>query len=157
RRGIFAKLDIAGFLCELTHDPDPEVRAQAAKTLDDTGFPAMNTLQFLLDDKEPRVRFHAAVALSRIRLVSDDGPDEELFACTGNPFLDLLRHKKDADPYLRHAAVMGLASLRDPKSLLSAAKNDSVPVRLGALLALRRMEDPGIAAFLSDVEPRIVE
>jgi quinoprotein glucose dehydrogenase len=69
--------------------------------------------------------------------------------------VELLRGNADADLYLRHAAVMGLAGVADSDSLQAAAADHSVAVRMGVLLALRRRQDPEIARFLDDPEPKL--
>jgi quinoprotein glucose dehydrogenase len=131
-------------------DKDPEVRAQAARTWSESFL----TRDFfpLLKDKEPRVRVEAALALSRMRWTERRKGEEGKLA---RALFDMLRDNADADPYIRHAGVMALASLRDPKAVLAGAKDESPAVRMGVLLALRRLESEEIARFLSDNEPRI--
>ena len=68
----------------------------------------------------------------------------------------LLEFNADKDPYLRHAAVMGLVGLQDFRWLESIASHPSASVRMGALLAMRRLERPEVAQFLSDAEPHLV-
>ncbi len=51
---------------------------------------------------------------------------------------------------------MGLAGIGDPDALLAASSDPSVAVRMGVLLALRRLERPEIARFLDDPEPLLV-
>ena len=67
--------------------------------------------------------------------------------------------RKDGnDPTLRDAAVMGLvgASETNRKGLQEAADDASPRVRMGVLLAMRRLGDPEIGRFLKDADPRIV-
>ncbi|MBL8795458.1 MAG: HEAT repeat domain-containing protein, partial [Planctomycetia bacterium] len=133
-------------LHELVKDSDAEVRAQAAKVLGDArAADAYEALLPLLRDPEARVRFFAAQSLGKL------GKKE---ATAG--LLQLLRENNDQDVYLRHAAAVALARLDDRAALLSAAKDEAAAVRLGALLALRRLESPEIAVFLHDAEPRLV-
>jgi quinoprotein glucose dehydrogenase len=68
----------------------------------------------------------------------------------------MLEQNADADPYLRHAAVMGLTGIADRDALRNAADNPSSSVRLGACLALRRLEDPAVATFLNDTNVQVV-
>jgi quinoprotein glucose dehydrogenase len=68
----------------------------------------------------------------------------------------MLRANADRDVHLRHAAVMGLAGTREPEKLAAAAQDSSAAVRMGILLAWRRLESPGLAVFLEDREPRLV-
>ena len=84
--------------------------------------------------------------------------EQDFFA----PLFDLLKTNNDKDPYLRHAAVMGLVhAARNPVDLwnawtLAKAKYDIPPVRMGVLLALRKHGSDKVAEFLTDAEPRIV-
>ncbi|MDB5291673.1 MAG: hypothetical protein JWL69_2914, partial [Phycisphaerales bacterium] len=54
------------------------------------------------------------------------------------------------DPYIRHAAVMGLVGIGDVDALLATASHPTPAVRLAAVVALRRLRAPGIARFLAD-------
>ena len=77
---------------------DAEVRAQAAKVLGEVREPkAFDGLIARLDDDSPRVRLFAAIALGKLGRAEAVGP-----------LLAMLRANGDKDPYLRHAAVMGL-------------------------------------------------
>jgi quinoprotein glucose dehydrogenase len=123
-----------------TRQPDAELRAQVIKMLGDAPNPqsAQIVLPFL-NDAEPRVSFFAAIALGHLK------------AAAAQPGLyNLLEQNADRDPWLRHAAVMGLAGIGDRAALRAAATNSSASIRLGACLALRRLEDSGIADFLRD-------
>lgn len=133
-------------LVSLLADPDVEVRAQAAKVLGDRQYqPAFNELVRLLKSADPRPRFFSALALGKL------GRREAL------PHIyTLLDENRDKDPYLRHAAVMALAWIGDVPALTSASQDRSPSVRLGALLALRRLQRPEVTRFLRDNEPRLV-
>lgn len=125
---------------------DPEIRAQAAKGLGEATIPqAGPILQPLLGDSEPRVRFFAAISLGRLK---HRPAIPALFT--------MLEQNADADPCLRHAAVMGLAGIADRDALRNAASHASASVRLGATLALRRLEDPAVTAFLDDTNIQVV-
>ena len=122
----------------LLADPDPEVRAQAAKVVGDAREPkSFSVLVRLLDDASPRVCFFAAIALSKL------GRSEAAVS-----LLKLLRANADSDPYLRHAGVMGLVGSGKSDTLTKAAHDESPAVRTGVLLAMRRHEDPAVAGFL---------
>ena len=130
----------------LLADADAEVRAQAVKTLGDLRDTASSADSAkLLRDESPRVRSLAAIAAGKLgrRASADD-------------LLALLRENGDKDPYLRHAAVVGLAGLADVGGLLKAAVDEAPAVRLGALLALRRLKSAEVARFLDDADPRLV-
>ena len=133
-------------LLPLLDDSDSEVRAQAAKVIGERRFlKGHDGLIKLLSDVSPRVRFFAAMSLGKL------GRREALPA-----ILAMLRQNADQDPYLRHAGVMALTWIGDLDALLAAAKDGSSAVRMGALLAMRRLERPEIGLFLNDSDPAIV-
>jgi quinoprotein glucose dehydrogenase len=133
-------------LLPLLGDRESEVRAQAARTLGDLrAAAAADRLVKVLTDAEPRVKFFTAQALGRI------GCKEAIPAV-----LALLRANADKDAYLRHAGVMALAGTRDVPALLAVSDDSSASVRLGVLLALRRLHSPEIARFLADPEASLV-
>ncbi len=132
----------------LLNDADDEVRAQAAKGLGDARVAdAYDGLVPLLADKSSRVRAFAAHALGKIAR-----PD-----CVPQ-IATLLRENNDRDAYLRHAGVMALTGVgaKDPSALLKIARDDSPAVRMGVLLALRRLNHEAIARFLDDADPNVV-
>lgn len=130
----------------LLTDADPEIRAQAAKVLGDRHFAAAyDGLVKAVVDPSPRVQFFAAMGLSKL------GRKEAVPS-----IVDLLRANNDKDPYLRHAGVMALTALGDRDSLAAAAKDSSAAARMGALLAMRRLNSPNLADFLHDQNPHLV-
>jgi quinoprotein glucose dehydrogenase len=130
----------------LMGDKDAEVRAQTAKVMGDARLArAVDELIQALADPSLRVRFFAAEALGKL------GSKEAVA-----PLLAMLRENADNDPFLRHAGVMGLVGTADPTTLLEAARSSSRSVRMAALLALRRLQLPAVAAFLHDSDPLIV-
>jgi quinoprotein glucose dehydrogenase len=129
-------------LLPLLTDRDPEVRAQAAKVLGDAkAAKAATALIKLLFDSKERPRFFAAIALGKLR-------KEEAVA----PLVEMLRANNNKDRYLHHAGVMGLAGCAEPKALRDLCTDRSPAVRLGAVLALRRMESPDVATYLDDTD-----
>ncbi|HVY71383.1 MAG TPA: HEAT repeat domain-containing protein, partial [Verrucomicrobiae bacterium] len=130
----------------LLTDRDAEVRAQAAKVLGDHhALAAYDGLIKLLADQSPRVRFFAAQGLGKL------GRRESFPA-----IVEFLRQNGDSDRVLRHAGVMALIGANDADALLAAAKDTSPAVRMGVLLAMRRLERGEIAGFLNDAQPAIV-
>ena len=120
---------------DLLADEELEVRAWAAQILGDTG--AIAAEESLIDatsDPEPRVAFFAACALRKM-------PQSKT---AQKALANLLRENDNVNPYLRHAAVVGLAGQSTAKSLNALRRDRSPAVRLGALLALRRMKDGDI-------------
>ena len=146
-RGLPAQL-VGGMdlLVKLLSDPETEVRAQAAKVLGDTRYSkAFTKLEDSLADQSPRVQFFASIGLGKLGRVE---AMPALFA--------LLKQNADSDPYIRHAGVMGLSMIGDVDALLTEAHNPSASVRMGVLLALRRLQRPEIDSFLQDESPALV-
>ena len=129
----------------LLQHADAEVRAQAAKVLGDRRVAAAHdALVAALRDANARVRYFAAVGLGKLGR-----------ADSAAPLLALLRENDDRDAYLRHGAVMGLVGTKNFAAIAAAAKSDSRAERMGAVLALRRLERPEIAGFLRDRDPLV--
>ncbi len=144
-------------------DPDPEIRAQVAKTLGDRGVVGFySDYSALLKDANARVRYHGAMWLGKtvkqgfheIQASGDSGQLVNLREAS--PLFELLRQNADADLYLRHAGVMALTWMNDLSALVGAAEDPSRAVRLASVLALRRLKRPEITAFLGDVDEQIV-
>lgn len=138
--------DVEDHLADYLQDEDAEVRAQAAKVLGDIQREeAAEALIALLKDESARVRFFAAEALGRIE-------HEEAI----EPLIEMLRENDDEDAYLRHAGALALGRIGEPDPLAALAEDPSRALRIAAVVALRRMEDPGVAAFLVDEDEYIV-
>jgi quinoprotein glucose dehydrogenase len=136
---------IAKHIEALLADGDARVREQAAKVLGDLkAAAAAPALVKLLADKNARVQSFAAIALGRIR---HPAATPEL--------LRVLKDNDNLDVYLRHAAVMGLLGCSDAKALAALHQDASAGVRMGAILALRRLKDAGLAGFLDDASPTL--
>jgi len=133
-------------LLPLLTDADAEVRAQTAKALGDNRYKdAGKHLVPLLKDDSARVRFFAAQSLAKT------GDTDAL-----QPLLELLRTNADEDVFVRHSTVLALAGTQSAKSLMEHAADPSPSVRMGVLLALRRLNDAGIARFLKDTDPLLI-
>lgn len=132
-------------LLGLLKSSDPELRAQAAKALGEAPVQDGSRLIDALSDSSDRVRFFAALSLGRLRIAS-----------AFEPLLNLALHAADRDdPYLRHAAVVGLTGCASEQQLLTLSGHALPEVRLPTLLALHRLRDPGVNRFLFDHTPRI--
>ncbi len=133
-------------LLALLNDTDAEIRSQAAKVLGDGHVvKAQKALIKQLTDASPRARYFAALSLSKL------GSKEALPAVYA-----MLRAAEDTDPWLRHAGVSAMVGAKDVNAIISAGKDESMAVRMAAVIALRRLERPEIANFLQDKEPKIV-
>ncbi|MES2570163.1 MAG: HEAT repeat domain-containing protein, partial [Verrucomicrobiota bacterium] len=134
-------------LLALLNDQDPEVRAQSAKVLGEGAVAAsFEPLVKALKDENLRVRFFAAQSLGKL---SNPAAAEALIA--------LLRDNADKDEFIRNAGVVALVRTGNQAAIAAAAKDPSRAVRLAALLALRRTNDPRVAQFLADPEPQLVK
>lgn len=133
-------------------DADPEVRAQAIKVLGDhRQVDQADNFIAALKDADARVKFFAAQSLGKIAVAQPALGTRILPA-----LFDALRANNDADVYIRHAAVMGLVGTKNTAALAAMSTDASRPARMGALLALRRLDSPEVARFLNDSDKMIV-
>ncbi|MCE9619790.1 MAG: HEAT repeat domain-containing protein [Planctomycetes bacterium] len=132
-------------LIELAADPDPELKAQAARALGDSHCgKAVDVVRALTLDENPRARAYACAALGRLK-------DKEGVANLNA----VLWENDNQDPWLRQAAATALARIGDRAKLEVMAADQFAQVRLGALLALRQMRDPAISRLLFDADATI--
>jgi quinoprotein glucose dehydrogenase len=130
-------------LVALLTDKDAELRAQAIKALGESGLSGSGLpLATLLADESPRVRGFAAIAAGRM---GEKGVISELWTLLAGT----------DDPYLRHAGSYALSLLAEPRQLGALAAHDSAAVRMAAVIALRRLKDPGVQAFLGDEDEKV--
>jgi quinoprotein glucose dehydrogenase len=139
-------------LPDLLSDSDPVIRIEVAKILGEIKPPAHFPPRYnagriapLLSDPDVRVRFAAVEALGKV----GDSADVE-------PLFKVLEENADRDLYLRHAAAYALSRIGDVQALVGAASHQSPSVRLGALLALRRIAPEKLGPFLKDASSQIV-
>jgi quinoprotein glucose dehydrogenase len=136
-------------LIALLGDKDPEIRAQALRVLADSKIDtAAVPLASLLADESPRVRFFAAILAGKHQLAGG-------FV----PVCEMLAENDNRDVYLRHAGIFALQHIAASPAILSAlaTTHDSPAVRLAAAVALRRMNDPGVANFINDPDPKVAD
>ena len=129
-------------------DKDSEIRSQVAKSFGDNRyFDATDELrQLLSDEKESsRTRYMAAVALGKI------GDKKSL-----DHVLSMLEKNKSSDLMLRHAGIFFLKGLKDYRVIAELSDHPSEHVRLAAVVALRKMENPHVARFLGDDNQLVV-
>lgn len=129
-----------------TEGSEDEVRAQAMRVAGETGATWLEPdLLAALSDPSPRVRYFAALSLGKLESTA-----------AIDPLFDLLAANADEDPFLRHAAVHALELIGDADAVASRLDDPSRSVRIGAVLALRRLGDARVAESLTDADPLIV-
>ncbi|SHF84848.1 putative heme-binding domain-containing protein [Fodinibius roseus] len=140
------EIEEAESLVPYLKDGDPEIRAQVAKTLGDVRYSGdADALLPLLKDESLRVQFFAAQALGRIR-----------HRPAVQPIVDMLEANNDRDIYLRHGGAIALARIGDVQAVAQLSDHPSEAVRIAAVVALKRMEAPEVARFLSDESAFVV-
>lgn len=133
-------------LISLLDDSDSEIRAQAAKMLGDVRYqPAGASLIPLLQDENARVQFFAAEALGRISWQPALGA-----------IVEMLEANNDEDVYLRHGGAIALERIGDEDAIAALADHSSRAVRIAAVVALKRLQSPGVVRFLDDEDEFIV-
>lgn len=132
-------------LLGLLQSGDAELRAQAAKGLGEAPVKDPTRLIAALNDSSDRVCFFAALSLGRLGIPA-----------AFEPLLNLALHASDGkDPYLRHAAVVGLTGCASAQDLVTLSGHALPGMRLPALLALQRKRHVGTNRFLFDHTPAI--
>ena len=132
----------------LLQDDEPEIRAQAARTLGDVRHkPAAAELKKLVKREsatyeQARVLLHALIALGRIKADVHEQAVEVL--------------SEFGDKFVRHACVYALGEQRNKPAILALASDPQPAVRLAAVLVLRRWNDPDVARFLTDSNWQVV-
>lgn len=118
-------------------DSDPQIRQQCARVAGDLGLKsAVQKLIELLSDSVPLVRSHAAIAVGKLR------------SRAAIPSLvELVKQNANRDPFIRHAAIVGLSGCATAEDL-EKLYTSSEPVRLAAVVALRRLQSPRVARYL---------
>lgn len=135
-------------LASLLSDKNPEIRSQVLRVLADAK-DTSTTLPIgqLLLDESARVRFFTAILVGKHKLIEQYGP-----------ICDLLIENNNRDVYLRHACIFALQHMAsDPGVLTALTTHESPAVRLAAVVALRRMQDPGIVEFINDADPKVAD
>lgn len=131
-------------LAQALTDSDLNVRASAAAVVGDLGVKQLDdAILAAMSDAEPRVQFAAAIAAGKLRL--EDALE---------PALKLLQSNADQDPGLRHAGIMALAG-QEVEQLVRLHRHESSSVRLAAVVALRKLQDPRVVEFLSDADAAV--
>jgi putative membrane-bound dehydrogenase-like protein len=145
RASLAGEVDPAAFVVAILDDRDAELRAQAARMLGEARHAAAaDKLGELCADDSSRVRAFAALALGKLSARAQQPA-----------IISMLAENADRDPFLRHAGVQALAWIGDSPRLGELGAEPVVPLRMAALLAMRKLRDPRIAVFLNDPDRRI--
>lgn len=133
-------------LVDLLKDADPEIVAQAAKTIGDVKYSgADQDLLPLLTSSYPRAIFFGAQALGRLE--SKNATPQ---------LISMLEKNNDQDNYLRHAGVLALARIGAESEMAALSNNSSKALRTAAVLVLRRLKSEKISVFLQDKDQYVV-
>jgi quinoprotein glucose dehydrogenase len=133
----------------LAKDDDPVIRVAYVKILNEKN---VEVIRALLTDPDASVRREAAIAYGKCK---PSGSDDY------KPLFTFLKDNNNADAYLRHAAAQGLATMTEQPcdlvtafdAMVEADKSLNTPaVRLGVVLALRKLQCHRIARFLTDAD-----
>ena len=97
----------------------------------------------------------AAAALHRF---APRMPDVMYAETDSDAVVRMLEQNAGIDRFVMHAGVAALAGCckTTPTQLSDLKTHASVPVRMAAVVALRRLQSPEIAAFLDDSDPLVV-
>lgn len=134
-----------GIFIPLLGDPDVEVREKAARACGDLAVAAAKSpLIKLLKDPAPQVRAAACIAVSKIKIPEAESELVALLEATG-----------EKDPVLRHCIISGLAGCAPSDAIRKLKDHPSVDVRVGAVVALRRLQSAVVQDFIQDKDPRV--
>lgn len=144
--GQLARADAgrADGLADLLGSANAQIRLQVIRTLGDLRRGSASAYVGALRDASPAVRAEAAIALGKLD-ASDALP----------ALLDALQANDDSDVFLRSGLTYALGLINEPDAMIAASAGRAPAVRLGIVLALRRLGHIGVVGFLADPEPRV--
>ncbi len=154
-------------------DLSPDVRRNAVKVLgqyvpsmpQDLGFMRwINDAKKMIDDPDLSVRAEALRSYGKLTAQWVSRPVKpESQAAAYAPIFGVLKDNDNKDAYLRQAAVEALITLAGPApcELANAWKaskpaSDHPAIRLGVVLALRKLQCPKLDEWLTDTDPAVV-
>lgn len=138
--------DVRSCFLSLAGEEEVELRAHAIRLLGEFGGEgAVEAARTALGDSSARVRYFA---LKSLRKLEDTGSFERVVAeIAGNA---------GRDPIIRHGGIMALTAVATPEELTNLKSHPAMQVRRAAVVALRRLESPAIAEYLTDAHPLVV-
>ena len=144
-------------LVPLLKDSHTEVRRNAIVVLGDGHFP--QTVPYLIDaltEKDERKSSPAEKAAAAIALGRIARHEKKTLVQAVPALLDTLASNNNVDPVLRCAVCSSLSFCATADQLVQCVSDTRQPVRLGAVVALARMQSPQLGAFLSDMDAQVV-
>ncbi|MDC0325265.1 PQQ-dependent sugar dehydrogenase [bacterium] len=155
--------DTAETLKDLLSDPEPEIVSQSARVLADRGVVGYYSDYLnLMKHPNPRAQFFGVKWLWKTlqsgfqEVQHSEGTKTLVNLRQCGPVFDVLSDNGGKDLYLQHACVMALTQINDLAELVESAGNENSFIRMGAVLALRRLKRQEIAVFLRDTDHSIV-
>lgn len=128
---------------------EPEILVQLARIIGDAGYEiGFHTLESMVFEGNPRVQSIAAIALGKLK-------QPEAISCLA----ELITRNSSSDPWLRHAAVMGLAGSASSQLITRYLEEGASPsLQLGFVVALRKQKSPELAAFMNrqNIDPLVL-
>jgi quinoprotein glucose dehydrogenase len=138
--------EIQQALVSILSGDDPVLLVAAAEIAGESGWSsAAKPLAELLKHESARVRYHAVDALGRLKQTA-----------AFDAVVGLMTGADAEDPAMRHAVAMYLSRAAKAKRIAELTDHQSVPVRLAAVVALRRQKRGTVAEFLNDPDPKVV-
>jgi len=117
---------------------DAVITAHALKSFGEIEYRGYDLSEYLTE-QSPLIQLQAAIAVGKTG-TADDIP----------ALLNLLERNNNDDAIIRHAASYGLSLIGDAQAIHEAAQSKGPAARLGAVLALRKLESPLLAEYLHD-------
>jgi quinoprotein glucose dehydrogenase len=153
RIGVTTGDSLSDIVSTLLKDADAEVRAQAAQLVAEAKMPMEDQLIGLLGDDNLRVRYFAAMALSKLGTVKSIGPIAEM-----------LEKNNNVDPIVRHGGIMalyGMMTNAGSDNVLEAIanqilKHESPSVRLALCVAARKVLSQNVPNDSADASKRLL-
>ncbi|TLD70072.1 c-type cytochrome [Phragmitibacter flavus] len=147
--------EVVEVLVPMLDDADVNLRTQVAKTLGDLkGEPIAGALLARFElEQEAAVFAELGIALGK-QLA--DSKDAVLKRKAQEVAVAVWAKNADKDVVLRHAMSMLLSGVGDRAALAGLSKHENRSVRMGAVLALRRLLAPELREFLADEDDLVV-
>jgi quinoprotein glucose dehydrogenase len=128
----------------LTNESVIRLRAQVLQVLGEVPNANLAAIRKQFDAADPAIKLRAAIAAGQQR-------DREALP----QIVELLKHAR-GDFSLRHAGIFALQRCAIEHRIAKFADHPSLQLRLAAIVALRHLRSPALAAFTADEEPLVL-